>query len=69
MPDHYFSADPDSPYSTKTISTILRNQIFEFYTAQGVFSANKIDTGTQVLIKRATIPKSGTVLDLGCGIG
>jgi 16S rRNA (guanine1207-N2)-methyltransferase len=51
------------------ISTISRNREFEFYSATGVFSSARIDKGTQVLLKNATIPDSGKILDLGCGIG
>jgi 16S rRNA (guanine1207-N2)-methyltransferase len=67
--DHYFSSDPQSPYEQKRISAIIRNQAFEFFSAEGVFSANKVDTGTLVLLKRLEIPKNGRILDLGCGIG
>ncbi len=68
-PDHYFSPQPNSDYQTKVIRTISRNRNFEFLTAPGVFSANKVDTGTSILLKKASIPDSGKILDLGCGIG
>ena len=67
--DHYFSSEPKSQYDTKIIRTIACNRNFEFYTSPGVFSANKIDTGTSVLLKNVEIPQKGKVLDLGCGIG
>jgi len=68
-PDHYFSSDPNSEYAIKIIRTISRNRPYEFLTAPGVFSANKVDTGTSVLLKKVSIPEQGKILDLGCGIG
>ena len=67
--DHYFVSDPRSLYEKKRITAISHNQAFEFCSAPGVFSANKVDTGTLVLLKRLEIPKTGKILDLGCGIG
>jgi 16S rRNA (guanine1207-N2)-methyltransferase len=67
--DHYYSPDPSSQYNITLISTICRNREFEFYSAPGVFSSTRIDTGTLVLLKKAEIPISGRILDLGCGIG
>ncbi|MBN2154796.1 MAG: methyltransferase [Candidatus Lokiarchaeota archaeon] len=68
-PDHYFSSNPDSPENLRKIKGICRNREFEFYSAAGVFSANKIDTGTSVLLKNLNIPDEGVILDMGCGIG
>lgn len=68
-PDHYYSPDPNSEFTTKIIRTISRNRPFEFITSSGVFSAKKIDTGTFVLLKKASVPEKGNILDLGCGIG
>ena len=67
--EHYFSSIPNSPYKITIISAILCNQIFELYSAPGVFSSRKVDTGTSVLLKNAHIPNHGKILDLGCGIG
>lgn len=67
--DHYFTPDPQSPYEKRIITTISHNHVFEFFSAPGVFSGNKVDTGTSVLLKRADIPEKGRILDLGCGIG
>lgn len=40
-----------------------------FLTAPGVFSYKRVDTGTRVLIDSMMIPRTGRVLDLGCGWG
>ena len=68
-PDHYFSNKPTSKYQEFKISAILRNRMFEFYTAPGVFSSKKVDLGTSVLIKQSKIPDEGIILDMGCGYG
>lgn len=41
----------------------------KFLTAPGIFSHRRVDTGTRVLIDSMTIPRTGCVLDLGCGWG
>jgi 16S rRNA G1207 methylase RsmC len=41
-------------------------------TASGVFSAERLDPGTAVLLRKADLPTTatnGTLLDLGCGYG
>jgi 16S rRNA (guanine1207-N2)-methyltransferase len=47
----------------------LRGEPFEFVTSASVFSKKRVDTGTRVLIESMILPKSGRVLDLGCGYG
>lgn len=43
---------------------------FFFYTDNGVFSKNKLDFGTRVLLENIPLDKiSGEVLDVGCGYG
>lgn len=47
----------------------LRGVPFEFLTASGVFSKNRVDLGTRLLIDSMALPESGCVLDVGCGYG
>jgi len=47
----------------------LRGLYLEFLTAPSVFSKKKIDAGTKLLAECMRLPKSGFVLDLGCGYG
>jgi 16S rRNA (guanine1207-N2)-methyltransferase len=42
---------------------------FEFVTDSSVFSKKRIDIGTQLLIESMVLPKTGSVLDIGCGYG
>ena len=53
----------------KKIKERIGNFEFEFYTASGVFSKNKVDKGTLILAKNMFIKKNSNVLDIGCGIG
>lgn len=67
--EHYFAAKPKSKTHLGMVRTHLRERYFEFLTASGVFSKNRIDPGTRLLIESMILPEEGTVLDLGCGYG
>ena len=68
-PEHYFAAHPKSEPKLGLIQTRLRGLPFEFLTASSVFSKKRVDTGTRLLIESMILPKSGCVLDVGCGYG
>ena len=67
--EHYFAAKPASKPRLRVIHAYLRGRYFEFLTASGVFSRNRIDLGTRLLIESMVLPDEGTILDLGCGYG
>lgn len=68
--DHYFSSDPESAFSKRTIRATLAGRQVELTTAGGVFSPEHVDRGTGVLLKSLSAPpSSGNLLDLGCGWG
>jgi 16S rRNA G1207 methylase RsmC len=67
--DHYFSSSPQSETNYGLVRTKFFDKNFEFITASSVFSKRRIDTGTQLLIKSMILPKTGTILDIGCGYG
>jgi len=67
---HYYSKFPDVAVKIHNISESLRRHLFFFKTISGVFSFNRIDLGTKVLIEHMYIPQEPSVLlDLGCGYG
>jgi 16S rRNA (guanine1207-N2)-methyltransferase len=66
---HYFSAHPNSRLRLGVIYTILCGRHFEFITGSGVFSRDRIDLGTRLLIESMILPDEGRALDLGCGYG
>lgn len=68
--DHYFSVQPAGEQRSRSISVWLAGAQREVQTANGVFSASRIDPGTQVLLAETPAPPAaGDLLDLGCGWG
>jgi 16S rRNA (guanine1207-N2)-methyltransferase len=76
MPDvsaeHYFTADPSAPQRERQIEFELDGRTYRLATAGGVFSPDRLDLGTSVLLHKVPTPPPGTIgalLDLGCGYG
>ncbi|UUT35102.1 class I SAM-dependent methyltransferase [Microbacterium elymi] len=68
--EHYFSATPASAENLRTIQVRLAGRDVEVTTAGGVFSPDRVDSGTQVLLSNTPPPPpGGDILDLGCGWG
>ncbi|KQX63636.1 class I SAM-dependent methyltransferase [Angustibacter sp. Root456] len=68
--DHYFTAQPASPGDLRPLAVRLGGRELQLATASGVFSPDRLDTGTQVLLREAPAPPAhGDLLDLGCGWG
>ena len=67
---HYFTAQPASDADRRTINLPLAGTTYAVQVARGVFSPDRIDQGTSVLLRHAPPPPAtGTFLDLGCGWG
>ncbi|MEO7753173.1 MAG: methyltransferase [Terracoccus sp.] len=70
MSDHYFTATPASPDERRTIRVRLEGRDLELTTARGVYSPDRLDPGTAVLLQGAPDPSpTGELLDIGCGWG
>jgi len=67
--EHYFASNPKTKPRYGLIHTYLRGKPFEFLTASGVFSKQRVDLGTRLLIESMLLPKKGCALDIGCGYG
>jgi 16S rRNA G1207 methylase RsmC len=70
--EHYFSADPAAPVAPRTVQFTVAGRTFRLASAAGVFSADRLDPGTAVLLRKAQLPtpdEPGPLLDLGCGYG
>ncbi len=68
--EHYFTSSPGSELVPRTIHARIAGQDRELVTANGVFSPERIDAGTQVLLGSVPAPPpGGDLLDLGCGWG
>ena len=67
--DHYFSAQPATPEKRRTIS-VEGWCIRKVETSGGIFSPDRIDKGTAVLLESVPDPSTtGNLLDIGCGLG
>jgi len=67
---HYF-ATPSGAENRRRLTLTLAGRDVEVETADGVFSGERIDLGTRVLLREAPPPPDGAgdLLDLGCGWG
>lgn len=66
----YFDNDKNIKSERKIIKFNFDNKVFSIYSDNGVFSKDRFDYGTRVLLNSIDIDKlSGNVLDLGCGVG
>jgi 16S rRNA (guanine1207-N2)-methyltransferase len=67
---HYFEAAPQARPRPRTVALTLRDLSLALQTDSGVFSAERVDPGTQVLLAEAPpAPAVGELLDLGSGYG
>ena len=68
--EHYFSPEPESPLRRRRVDVTLAGRDVTVTTAAGVFSPDRVDQGTSILLSRAPAPPaSGHLLDVGCGWG
>lgn len=69
-PEHYFSATPGGEMIPRQIRVQLAGRELELTTSNGIFSPERVDVGTQVLLGNVPQPPpGGHLLDLGCGWG
>lgn len=69
MSEHYYTNRPKAPHEETSFDTTLRGMSFRFVTDAGVFSRERVDFGSLLLIEAMRIGAADTVLDLGCGYG
>jgi 16S rRNA (guanine1207-N2)-methyltransferase len=67
--EHYFTPEPTSSEKVNIIEETLKGKDLKFKTSSGVFSKDKIDFGTKILLETVRIQPGDTLLDLGCGYG
>lgn len=68
--EQYFAADPQSKDVRRRLHVTLRGNEADVEVSNGVFSGNRLDLGTSVLLRQAPEPpEEGSFLDLGCGWG
>lgn len=67
---HYFDATPGSRSTPKEIRLDLPDLSLPLTTDRGVFSPDRVDTGTKHLLLHGPAPAPrGTLVDVGCGYG
>ena len=70
MAQHYFDSDPGAASRPSTADLVLPDLHLRLHTDRGVFSPDKVDLGTRVLLETVPAPpQKGRLLDLGCGYG
>lgn len=71
MTDYYFSKNPEVDHDLKTWRFRLLGHEMEFTTDNGVFSKQRVDYGSRVLLSCYQDDQypAGPILDLGCGYG
>lgn len=66
---HYYSKSPRRSNKVYMIKFTVKGHIIELASSGGVFSKEKVDLGTQILLGSLSLPERGEALDLGCGYG
>ena len=70
MDEHYFTADPTTPFRRVPVRADVWGHWLELTSGSGVFAQGRLDIGTGVLLREAAPPVDArAVLDLGCGYG
>jgi len=67
--DHYYTSKPTAEHDEQEFTFRLRGQEMRFITDAGVFSRNRVDFGSMLLIENMRIRRDARVLDVGCGYG
>jgi len=69
LTDHYYSKHPRAAHSEHQFTAKLRGMDFRFTTDAAVFSRERVDFGSALLIQALRLKETDTVLDIGCGYG
>ncbi|WP_242910439.1 class I SAM-dependent methyltransferase [Actinomadura terrae] len=70
MGEHYFAERPGAAARRRTVDLVLPDLHLRLATDSGMFSPDRVDPGTRVLLETVPPPPSaGNLLDLGCGYG
>jgi 16S rRNA (guanine1207-N2)-methyltransferase len=67
---HYFDPDPGAASRPATVDLVLADVHLRLGTDRGMFSPDRVDLGTRVLLESVPAPpQRGRLLDVGCGYG
>jgi 16S rRNA (guanine1207-N2)-methyltransferase len=65
----YFTSHPSAESAPRQVKWRLPDMMVVLWTDRGVFSAGKVDRGTDLLARALELPAEGEILDLGAGYG
>jgi len=66
---HYYSREPPKERRRFVLRLDIKGHRIELASSSGIFSKDRIDLGTLVLLESMVLPDEGEVLDMGCGYG
>ncbi|GAA2166758.1 class I SAM-dependent methyltransferase [Actinomadura napierensis] len=70
MGEHYFAERPGAASRRRSVDLVLPDLHLRLETDSGMFSPDRVDAGTRVLLETVPAPpQTGDLLDLGCGYG
>ncbi|HEV7932451.1 MAG TPA: methyltransferase [Actinomadura sp.] len=70
MGEHYFAERPGTSSRPGAVDLVLPDLHLRLETDRGMFSPDRIDLGTRILLETVpSPPPHGDLLDLGCGYG
>lgn len=69
MSEHYYTSRPSAGHDEHRFTAALRGVETQFVTDAAVFSRDRVDFGSALLIEAMEIGPTDTVLDVGCGYG
>lgn len=70
MGEHYFAEQPRARSRPGTVDLVLPDLHLRLATDRGMFSPDRVDLGTRILLDTVPAPPAtGDLLDLGCGYG
>ena len=66
---HYYDKKQDSEFRPYKVTVQVKGRSLDVWSASGIFSKDKLDMGTKLLIECMEPEKDWRVHDLGCGNG
>ncbi|MDL4776944.1 class I SAM-dependent methyltransferase [Actinomadura xylanilytica] len=70
MGEHYFAERPGAASRRRAVDLVLPDLHLRLETDRGMFSPDRVDAGTRILLETVPAPPpTGDLLDLGCGYG
>lgn len=66
---HYYSRKQPPAIRKFMLNMEIRGQRIELESCSGIFSKDRVDNGTLLLVASMELPEKGSLLDMGCGCG